>query len=143
MDGIKELVDVSLRLYDDDPSIEMEFRGPNLKVRRDLLERIGEISVQSAHADQYEAEALKEEQRAAEARANPQFGEVYAEVHVQKANLLRRNADYSLERAKQARQELEFIRDRGVIIQQGEEIVRLGVVNGKHVSTRNIAEFGK
>ena len=57
MDGIKELVDVSLRLYDDDPSIEMEFRGPNLKVRRDLLERIGEISVQSAHADQYEAEA--------------------------------------------------------------------------------------
>lgn len=83
-----------------------------LGYRRLCLDKLGEISIQTAHIDQYEAEAEKELVRAKEADENgkPEF----AKLHRAKANTLRANACYSRERAKQASMEIDYIVARGL-----------------------------
>lgn len=83
-----------------------------LGFRRLCLDKMGEIAIQSAHVDQYVAEAEKELQRAKEADENnkPEF----AKLHRAKAETLRANAAYSRERVKQANMEMDFIINRGI-----------------------------
>jgi len=83
-----------------------------LGLRRLCLDKMAEITIQSAHQKQYEAEALKDLRKAKEADESTRPED--ADWFRAKAETLRANAAHSRERVKQAGLELDFIINRGI-----------------------------